>query len=708
MNVRQYLRNPASLKRAAGTVALCLCVWLAVPLRADAVGREVPLRGEDLDINVDSRWAGCSHGGYFPIRIRVTNLKTDREIEFRFEPFGNEGLPSVSRTVALKPNASMQFSLSIPMISPASGGFLNVYENGKQLKSLNTQITLPEADSAQFDRPSILVISARGLDVGQFEYGVNSLSITAPSSRGGYGYSGSSRTSDHEVVPPLMLPDRWIDYSGLDFVALSLDDLERIPTATRQALLGWARTGGNLLVFDVKSIASESEKLNRLLELDRQAFKAGERWNSPNLGTRIPVQIIEAMQYPGGGYAASASGVVEHSSGETPAAAVAQNPEYAWANGEQAFQSREYLLGTVTSFQENPFPGTPHEWAWFLKTLRSEQFQWTTRHGVSPRHGNKEFLHFLIAGISGVPVVAFLILITIFSIVIGPLNYFFLTKRKRLYLLVITIPAIALLTSVSLFGYSVVAHGFGTKSRIRSLTVVDQGSQKAVDCTRVSLYAGLAPSEGLQFTAETAVYPVWPDQDEETFSSGHLDWTNRQALEVGFLKSRTRTQFYNVTQRDERGRLQFGPPVQGSLKVDNGFETDLVQLLVRGPDDKFYYGRNIAAGSSATLKEATREDYSQITSILRESQPSLPERITDYGSSPRGFGYGYGYRSRAEVFTQFSKNQMEQLLTGITSSTETQLGKQSYFGLFARNPGVEIGIENTSEQDGLHALYGFY
>jgi hypothetical protein len=702
MNVRQYLRNPASLKRAIWMVVVCL--WLAAPLRADAVGREVPLRGEDLDINVDSRWAGCSHGGYYPIRIRVTNLKTDREIEFRFEPFGNEGLPSVSRTVALKPNASMQFSLSIPMISTASGGFLNVYENGKQLKSLNTQITLPEADSAPYDRPSMLVISAKGVDVDQFEYAVNSLSHAAPT-RGGYGYGGAARTSDHEVVPPLMLPDRWIDYSGLDFVAISLDDLERIPTATRQAMLGWVRTGGNLLVIDVKSIASESEKLNRLLELDRQAFEAGERWNSPNLGTRTPVQIIEAMEYPGGGYGVSASGGVVIS-GETPAATTVQNPEYEWANGAQAFQSRGYLLGSVTAFQENPFPGTPHEWAWLLKELGSEQFQWTTRHGVSPRHGNKEFLHFLIAGISGVPVVAFLVLITIFSIVIGPMNYFFLTKRKRLYLLVITIPAIALLTSVSLFGYSVVAHGFGTKSRIRSLTVVDQGSQTAVDCTRVSLYAGLAPSEGLQFSATTAVYPIWPDHDEQPFSSGNVDWTNQQSLEVGFLKSRTRTQFYNVTQRDERGRLQFGPPVRGSLKVDNGFETGLEQLLVRGTDGKLYYGRNIAAGSSATLKEATREVYSEITKVVRENQPGLPEKMSEYNDSPRGFGYGF--RQREEVYTQFSKNQMERLMTGTATSTESQLGKQSYFGFFAGNPGVEIGVENTSERDGLHALYGYY
>ncbi|HAA52444.1 MAG TPA: hypothetical protein DCE43_22200, partial [Planctomycetaceae bacterium] len=41
------------------------------------------LTGEDLDIVVDSRWAGTTHGGYLPVRIRARNNAKDRSVTFQ-------------------------------------------------------------------------------------------------------------------------------------------------------------------------------------------------------------------------------------------------------------------------------------------------------------------------------------------------------------------------------------------------------------------------------------------------------------------------------------------------------------------------------------------------------------------------------------------------------------------------------------------------
>ena len=91
------------------------------------------------------------------------------------------------------------------------------------------------------------------------------------------------------------------------------------------------------------------------------------------------------------------------------------------------------------------------------------------------------------SGVKGVPTTAFLVLMTLFTIIIGPVNYIFLVRRKQQYLLLITIPVFALMTSLSLFGYSVVAHGFGVKSRLRSMTILDQQSRTAVTTSRIAL-----------------------------------------------------------------------------------------------------------------------------------------------------------------------------------------------------------------------------
>ena len=109
---------------------------------------------------------------------------------------------------------------------------------------------------------------------------------------------------------------------------------------------------------------------------------------------------------------------------------------------------------------------------------------------------------------------------SLWVLVIGLLNYLWLWRRRRLYLLVITIPVVAFATSLALFGYSAVAHGFGTRSRVRSLTLLDQKANSAVTMSRLSLYSGLAPSGGLTFSPETAVYPIWPP--DTSFDSGVL------------------------------------------------------------------------------------------------------------------------------------------------------------------------------------------
>jgi hypothetical protein len=290
--------------------------------------------------------------------------------------------------------------------------------------------------------------------------------------------------------------------------------------------------------------------------------------------------------------------------------------------------------------------------------------------------------------------------------VIGPLNYYFLTKQKRLYLLVLTIPFIALVTSVSLFTYSIVAHGFSTKSRIRSLTTVDQGTNESVTTARVSLYSGLAPSGGLKFTADTAVYPVWPSEGEKTFETGAVDWTNQQTLTSGWLKSRTRTQFYTVTERDERGRLTISPVANNTLNLTNGFEFDIAHLFVRGNDGKIYYGKDITAGQKASLTPATAEPETTVMNIVREARPELPANYDSYSSSGTVSYYPY---QETTFYTQFSKNTMERKLELLkTKSLEDLIGNRQYFGLLAENPDVPTGLTRTSERESLYLLHGYY
>ena len=145
------------------------------------------------------------------------------------------------------------------------------------------------------------------------------------------------------------------------------------------------------------------------------------------------------------------------------------------------------------------------------------------------------------------------------------------------------------------------------------------------------------------------------------------------------------------------------------MDVANGFEFDLEQLLVRGTDGKLYYGKRVRADSKATLKIATSEQMSEISNVIRENQPALPDNYDPNNSSfsnSRRYG-GYGY-SGNELHPQFSRSLSERSISALTSSFEGELGDRQYFGIFSENPDVPIGLNRTSERSSLFLLHGSY
>src|SRR5437016_1134317 len=81
---------------AAGFLAL-------LPALLFAAGSETSRRANDLQLSVDTRWAGGANGGYYPIRIRLTNLARPRALEFVFTDTGGSGTrePTVRREVLI-------------------------------------------------------------------------------------------------------------------------------------------------------------------------------------------------------------------------------------------------------------------------------------------------------------------------------------------------------------------------------------------------------------------------------------------------------------------------------------------------------------------------------------------------------------------------------------------------------------------------------
>src|SRR5262249_25775785 len=142
---------------------------------------------------------------------------------------------------------------------------------------------------------------------------------------------------------------------------------------------------------------------------------------------------------------------------------------------------RDLKLGRVVVIAADPYAKEGSEyWLWLFRCIGQQQWSWHLRHGVSLTRPNNEFWNFLIPGVGRAPITAFLLLITVFMLAIGPINYYVLRRRGRLMLLLLTVPAAAAIVTVALIFYAIVADGLGTRVRVRSFTTIDQGRQQAV------------------------------------------------------------------------------------------------------------------------------------------------------------------------------------------------------------------------------------
>lgn len=668
------------------------------------------LRAMDIEVNYaleKSDWAGCQKGGYYPIRIQATN-KSGKTKRLKFEVLNNSGenSPSVTKQIDLDPNVTAKFSLPVPMVTSTNAYMrFRVLVNGRSANELVDNFSLPEIDFSSHRRPSLLILSPDVLSTDFFELAVSSMISNTHAGRHGGGYSLGE---NHALIEPNdFLPENWISYSGLDLLAVSSIDFESLTNDQKQAIMKWVRTGGNLIVFNTNKKTLSTSDLEDFFDVSNSTAE----WTQPKESNYRKLRVV---QFDNSGNIISGGAI---SPSGSPASKKAKKGEQ-WSKEKDIFQHREVMLGTITLFKENPFPGTTKDWQWYLESLGSLHTSWQQRHGVNARSTNSGFLKFLIPSVSTVPIISFLVLITVFTALIGPVNYIYFKRRKELVKLLISVPVIAISTSLLLVGYSTIAHGVSIRSRIRSLTVLDQRNNNAVTVSRIALYAGLAPSGGLQFSPDTAVYPIW--HESGNFRTGEVDWTNSQHFKSGWLRSRTRTQFATVNHRTERGRVDFNSK-DGKFTASNGLEWDLKAILVSDDKGELYYGTNIAAGNGVELSKATKEDLSNLKSLLNESPMELPagrRNASDFLVSSRSYS-GYGYSHHMDNPAKYTDAKTERMMTTWKATLSKQPSKNSnpdtkvfnpntYIAVFDERPEIDLGKLNPSEEASLHVLKGYF
>ena len=205
-----------------------------------------------------------------------------------------------------------------------------------------------------------------------------------------------------------------------------------------------------------------------------------------------------------------------------------------------------------------------------------------------------------IPGVDGVPARAYLTILIVFSLWIGPVNYWLLWRKKRQVLLVLTVPLISAVFIVLLAGYVLAGEGLGVRGRAVTFTMLDQVRKQAATRASVSLYAaGMTPSGGLRFARDLAVFPIGPEgtgsREQQT-----LDLTDAQQFSTGVIQARSPTNFEQLGLRPARERLSFSRDA-GGMSVVNGLGTTITALLYHDGNTVYSLSRPLPAGGREIL-----------------------------------------------------------------------------------------------------------
>ena len=221
-------------------------------------------------------------------------------------------------------------------------------------------------------------------------------------------------------------------------------------------------------------------------------------------------------------------------------------------------------------------------------------------------------LYGLLIGEASVPVKGLFVLVLLFTVGIGPVNIWILSKYRRRIWLWWNVPAVSLLTCLAVFCYALFSEGWIPQGKVASMTVLDEHSHRATTIGVLSYYCPLTPSGGLRFGVDTDVallgsepsqsYSYRPYRSRSELAGlRFVDWTVDQQLTSGWVTARVPAYFQTRKSEDRRERLLVRKDAKGNLSVTNALGADIRQLFLADASGHVFHASDVAAGREAAL-----------------------------------------------------------------------------------------------------------
>jgi hypothetical protein len=509
------------------------------------------------------------------------------------------------------------------------------------------------------------------------------------------GLQNSPRT---EILATDDVPERWIELTSADIIFLPLDDaayLQRSAPEKWHAIRSWTAVGHTLVVTGVGDSLARLPELEQLLEWPGQL--EGDAGNlAPQQQLDTGWRLPDANDYGAGfkdAHKLRGADIAVSESSSVPA---------------PLFQLRGFELGHVLAFSADDAIGDPAQLAWALCSLEPHHWSWSMRHGFSLRRDNSDYWSWRIPGVGVPPVKTFLALITLFALVIGPVNYVFLSRRKRLTLLMVSVPVGGVLATVTLLLFAIISDGLGARVRTRSLTMLDQQQGQAVTWSRQTYYCGLTPSSGLVWSDNVTAYPInfiTEVPGQQRGAPPTVNWTSGQSLRGNFIRPREMQQYMVIESGANTARLDIDA---AEKRVINELGGEISMLLVNS-GDAHLLARDIGQGQTGRLEEIAGVAVTKaVTEMFSSGDEDPVSGMPYYAPGMSRYRYGYFRSVDANLPQPTLKMSVLNRHLNALGLGQLDLPAGSYLAV-VRNPSwLPVGVADAEREACFDVVFGRY
>lgn len=237
----------------------------------------------------------------------------------------------------------------------------------------------------------------------------------------------------------------------------------------------------------------------------------------------------------------------------------------------------------------------------------------------NPRHSYDANERFPIVEDIGIPIKGLFVLMFLFAVAIGPINFLVLARKKRRIWILWTTPAISLVTCLAVFGYMLLSEGWEGQLRTDTFTLLDEGTHRATTVGWTAVYSPLTPSDGLHFSYETEVIPQRMNEGRRAgVRSCTLDWSRDQHFASGWVEARVPAHFKVRKSEMRSKRVNIDREADGRVSMLNGLGAEISRITYADDKGRLYSAEHIAAGARVALTPKNVPEVPQPVQTMRQ------------------------------------------------------------------------------------------